>query len=65
MDVREVSALDVELNVSAAGVSQRGSLGCLWSVQPVRPERRFPAFSWSRELVRLVLVGDLRWACGI
>ncbi|MEU6142987.1 TnsA-like heteromeric transposase endonuclease subunit [Streptomyces sp. NPDC047081] len=47
MDVREVSAEDVELEyVSAAGVRERGSLGRLWSVpfELVRPERRFPAF---------------------
>ncbi|WKK24114.1 TnsA-like heteromeric transposase endonuclease subunit [Streptomyces olivoreticuli] len=47
MDVREVSAEDVELEyVSATGVRERGSLGRLWPVrfESVRPERRFPAF---------------------
>ncbi|MEU2909769.1 TnsA-like heteromeric transposase endonuclease subunit [Streptomyces massasporeus] len=47
MDVREVSAEDVELEyVPAAGVRERGSLGRLWSVrfESVRPERQFPAF---------------------
>jgi hypothetical protein len=46
MDVREVSAEDVELEyVSAAGIRERGSLGRLWPVrfESVRPERRFPA----------------------
>ena len=47
MDVREVSADDVELeDVSAAGIRERGSLGRLWPVrfESVRPERRFQAF---------------------
>lgn len=47
VDVREVSAEDVELEcVGAAGIRERGSLGRLCSVrfESVRPERRFPAF---------------------
>ncbi|MFJ8598609.1 TnsA-like heteromeric transposase endonuclease subunit [Streptomyces shenzhenensis] len=47
MNVREVSAEDVELEyVSAAGIRERGSLGRLWSVgfESVRPERSFPTF---------------------
>ncbi|MEU8971882.1 TnsA-like heteromeric transposase endonuclease subunit [Streptomyces monashensis] len=47
MDVREVSAEDIELEyVSTAGVRERGSLSRLWPVrfESVRPERRFPAF---------------------
>ena len=47
MDVREVSAEDIELEyVSTAGIRERGSLGRLWPVrfESVRPERRFPAF---------------------
>ncbi|MEI5008155.1 TnsA-like heteromeric transposase endonuclease subunit [Streptomyces sp. PmtA] len=47
MNVREVSAEDVELEyVSAAGIRERGTLGRLRPVrfEWVRPERRFPAF---------------------
>ncbi|MFF9185439.1 TnsA-like heteromeric transposase endonuclease subunit [Streptomyces misionensis] len=47
MDVREVSADDVELEyVSTAGVRERGPLSRLWPVrfESVQPERRFPAF---------------------
>ncbi|MDQ0934384.1 hypothetical protein QFZ49_004324 [Streptomyces turgidiscabies] len=47
MDANGVSAEDIDLEyVSAAGVRERGSLECLWSVPfaSVRPERRFRAF---------------------
>lgn len=47
MDVREVSAEDVEVQyVSAADIREGGALGRLRPVrfESVRPERRFPAF---------------------